>query len=155
MSLIYKVGTASREQMRQHLQVCDDNFTPPLSSRVDLDAYTDKLFEKAVSWEAWDGELLVGMLNVYLNDRSSRTGYLTNITVLREYLGQGIGSALMKMGLEYAWKLGFERVRAEMWRDNPPMHRLVATAGFRVVDDRGDWVQIECERPTSSSEGPR
>ena len=154
MNVIYRVRTASKEQIRAHLQACDADFAPPLSSRVDLDAYSAKIHERAVSFEAWDEGLLVGVLNAYLNDRRSRIGYITNLSVLKGYMGQGIGSILMHMCLEQAWSLGYSRVRAQVARDNVPMNRLVQKAGFRVMGDSGEWIQIECEIGSQQGEEP-
>lgn len=155
MNLIYKVGTASREQMYTLLQACDQNFAPRLSSRVNLLDYANKIYEKAVSFEAWDGDALVGMMNGYFNDMSTLSAYFTHISILKEYMGKRIGSTLMKMGLEHAWRLGFKRARAEMSRNNVAIHRLVARAGFRVVDDSGEWLQIECEPSSHRNEEPQ
>lgn len=152
MNLTYKVETASREEIGQHLRACDGNFADPLSSRVDLDAYADKLAENAVCFEAWDGDLLVGMINAYLNDMSNGTGFITNVSVLREYMGRGVASSLLDTCLGYAASLGFSRMQLDVSPNDQPAIKLYSRAGFRAVKEAGEYLKMECR--TGSQGGP-
>ena len=152
MKTTHKVGTASREQIYTHLKRCDADFTPSLSSRVKLDDYADKLFERAVSFEAWDGDVLVGMLNVYLNDPSRGVAYITNVSVLRPYVGMGIASSLLATCLEEARLRGFGTVRLEASPANDAALHLYLAAGFRVVQENGESLMMVCDIMGASTE---
>ena len=145
MTLIYKTRTASYEEIHRLLEECDTNFIPPLSSRVDLLAYARKIFENAISFEAWDANVLVGMVNTYLSDASTRTGFITNVSVLREHRGKGIAFILLQMCLDHPRRIGFSRVRLETSLQNAPAIRLYSRAGFRTVEVSGGNLLMECE----------
>ena len=150
-TLVYRVMSASREQIRAHLEICNGNFLPPLSSRVDLFDYSSKLFDKSVSFEAWDGSVLVGMLNAYFNDTDNRSGFITNVSILKQYLGQGIASKLLQMGLKHACDHDFSVLRLEVSRDNNPAKRLYLMAGFKTVEESGDILLMEYAVPLKST----
>ena len=48
----YKINQSSNLDILQHLNNCDDNFIPKLSSKVNLKDYSNKIFENAVRIEA-------------------------------------------------------------------------------------------------------
>ncbi len=143
MGLIYKTKTASRKQVLSHLQECDANFSPPLSQRVDLADYANRLSEKSVSFEAWDGSILVGMLNAYLNNVDNRTGFITNVSVLKEYARRRVGSTLLQMCLEYASQRNFSCIRLAVSRENGPALGLYSGIGFKVIAEEGNKLLLE------------
>lgn len=145
MTLTFNVNTASKEEMFSHLKECDRYFLPTLSSRVDLLDYSSKLFEKSVSFEAWDENILIGMINAYLNDTSNRACFITNVSILQDYMGKGIASVLLEMCLENARKLSFNSVKLEVSRGNSPALKLYSRAGFKVLKESGDNLVLVCE----------
>ena len=152
MTLQYRVKTASKEEIYSHLMECDRNFVPPLSSRVDLLDYSIKIFEKSVSFEAWDEQVLVGMINAYLDNVSNRTGYITNVSILPVYMGQGIALTLLEMCLRYAEKHTFSRIRLEVSWENGPAIELYSKVGFKIINESGDNLLMEYEIPGKSVE---
>ena len=145
MTLRYTVKTAFKGHIYSHLKECDENFMPPLSSRVDLLDYSAKLFEKSVSFEAWQGNVLVGLLNAYLNDVSNQTGFITNTSILKEYMGQGIASTLLQMCLEYARNLNYSKLKLEVSRANSTAIKLYSHAGFKVMEENGESLLMTCD----------
>ena len=128
-----------------HLKACDESFVPPLSSRVDLVDYAAKLSDKAVSFEAWQDNVLVGMVNTYLNDISKQIGFITNVSILKQCAGKGVASTLLQIGLEHARNLGFSMIRLEVSRKNNAAIRLYSRAGFKEIEVREDEIEMECE----------
>ena len=53
---------------RAHLAHCDAHFVPPLSGRVDIDAYAAKIADQAERFEAWAGGRSSGLVAAYCND---------------------------------------------------------------------------------------
>jgi len=140
VSLVYKTRTASLEEVLRHLKRCDGHFVPPLSSRVDLLDYARKIHKNAVSFEAWDEDThsLVGMINAYLNDPKGQAAYITNVSVAREYMGQGVASVLLAMCLALAQADHFSIVKLEVLPENVPAMRLYTRAGFKAVASSGE-----------------
>ena len=145
MTLQYRIKTASREQIYSHLKECDGHFIPPLSSRVDLLDYSMKMSKQSVSFEAWQDHILVGMINVYLNDASAKTGFITNVTTLKEYRGKGVAAVLLQMCLEHARDHGFNRIKLEVSRPNRAAIKLYSRAGFLVIEECGENLLMERE----------
>ena len=77
----YAVANASREELSAHLVRCDPHFVPRLSERLDIVSYAQKIHEKAVTFEAWNGGSLVGLVAAYMNDPDGREAYVTNVSV--------------------------------------------------------------------------
>ena len=145
MTLIYKMQSASKDIILLHLQQCDLSYRPPLSSRVDLREYADKMFARSVSFEAWDRGALVGLVNAYFNGAENRVGFVTNVSVLPEYTGQGVAKKLLRMCLDYGSDRKTRVIRLEVSRENEPAVSVYSNAGFRVVGEDGMDLVMERE----------
>ena len=145
MTLKFNIKTASLEQIYSHLANCDNNFAPRLSSRVDLLTYSRKLFERSVSFEAWTDSMLIGMINAYFDDATELTGFITNVSILKEHMGKGLASALLEMCLKHARYLGFRTIRLEVSLENIAAIKLYTRAGFRTTEESGANVLMELE----------
>lgn len=144
MNIVYRIDTASHEDILQHLRQCDNDYTPPLSARVDLYSYAGKLRSNAVSFEAWDtdGNLLVGIINAYLNDHKTQRGFISNVSVLREYRGMGLASTLLRMCLDYAAQSGFQFVELEVAPTNTLAQKLYNGAGFEIIASENGFLRM-------------
>ena len=131
MDLIYTQGRACREEIDSHLAACSEDFIPPLANRVCIRDYSAKLFERAVIFEAWSGTVLVGLAAVYYNDPAGRMAYITSISTLKPWMGQGVASRLMTMIARYAGQLRFECILLEVSKTNESAIHLYKKFGFR------------------------
>ena len=68
-SISYGVNKTNVDEIIKHLNLCDENFTPPLSSRINIRDYAIKITNNAVRFEATIGENLIGLLAVYINNQ--------------------------------------------------------------------------------------
>jgi len=62
-------------------------------------------------------------------------GYLEDIQVLEEHRRKGVGSALLRAMLDYAWSRGCETVRGTVMYDNSGGIGLYRRMGFGFVPD--------------------
>ena len=145
MNIIYRIQTATLEDIYSHLYSCDNGYQPPLSSRVDLSQYSEKLFKRALSFEAWDENLLIGMINAYFNDYNTRISFISNVSVLQEYRRQGIASKLLQMCLAYASQRNFLCIKLEASSKNSSALEVYKKAGFKVVQACGSCLLMICE----------
>ena len=67
---------ASEIEIAEHLTRCDTDFVPPLSGRVEINDYVQKIFGKATTFEAWSSGALVGLVATYCNDQEKRIAYI-------------------------------------------------------------------------------
>jgi len=131
--LTIRVDSATSHQIADFLRGCDPVFVSELSRKVVIEEYAMKLAEKAVCWEAWCGDRLVGMAAIYCNDLKERAAFITSISVLADWQRLGLGSRLVSQCIEHAQSLGFALIRLEVESQNSAAMRLYQKLGF-VVD---------------------
>ncbi|MBX3644876.1 MAG: GNAT family N-acetyltransferase [Rubrivivax sp.] len=142
---------SGREAVLAHLQACDSAFRPPLSERIDLVAYAEKIATRAERFEAWDGERLVALVAAYCNDPDRRTAFLTSVSVLPERHGLGLASQLLDWCIDHARAGGFERIELEVDESNQAALRLYDRHGLVLIGRRGSTriLELALERTTA------
>ena len=102
MNIEYKTGVASQNEIYIHLLDCDRYFIPTLSDKVKISEYSEKIFKLAINFEAWDINKLIGLVSMYVNEESTSSGYITNVSIINEYKNRGIASNLLKKCIKYS-----------------------------------------------------
>ena len=98
--LRYSRDCATAREIADHLQICSDQFTPTLESRVDIGEYSEKIRNFANTFEAWFEEKLVGLVAAYQNTKSNQA-FVTSVSTAPRYGGNGIGFSLMSEMIEF------------------------------------------------------
>lgn len=138
----YTINTATGEQIAQHLWACSPNFIPALSEKVNIEEYAQKMHKNAANFEAWDGDVLAGMVSAYLNDTVNRAGFITNVSTVGGYSGQGIGSELLRRCIERAQAQGFLSIGLEVNKQSLGAVRLYQKLGFVAVGDTDTMLKM-------------
>jgi len=125
----YRLDSVGAAELLTHLHAADAAFVPPLSSRIDLSGYADKLAAHARRIEAWQDDTLAGVIAMYAND-CAQGGFITNVSVLPAYQGQGVAGELLTRTLALAAELGLPRLRLEVYADNTAALALYRRHGF-------------------------
>lgn len=128
----YFYNKASEAEIIQHLQLCDMNFFPPLSERVEIIDYARKIADKATRFEVWSDSLLVGLVAAYCNDKKSSIAYITSVSILKEWMGQGLAARLLQQCITYVKGIGIQKIRLEVASDNVRAITLYEKNGFLV-----------------------
>jgi ribosomal protein S18 acetylase RimI-like enzyme len=118
LNIIYKIKTAGIKHVVTHLLSCKDDFIPALDKTVDIAAYSKKIVENAITFEAWKNEYLVGLIAVYCNDVEKKTAFITNVSVLNEFSGKGIAGTLLKNSISYITAENFRTIKLEVNQKN-------------------------------------
>jgi ribosomal protein S18 acetylase RimI-like enzyme len=105
---------------------------------VHIEDYGKKIAENCVTFEAWDGTYLVGLIAAYFNDTKRITGFITSVSVLKEYVGRGVGHQLMEQCIDYARELEFREIKLEVFNKNKNAILFYQRSGFEEVDTRDD-----------------
>ena len=142
MNIVYKISTANYDNILGHLLKCSDNFIPHLTDTVDINIYAKKIIDKAICFEAWDNEELIGLIAAYFNDEKEHKGYITNVSTVKEYFGKGIGAQLMKMCIDYATTHQFKEIILEVRKQNTAI-RLYEKYQFAVVSENNDMLTMK------------
>jgi len=142
----YTVKTASEHDISLHLSLCNDSFSPSLSQRVDIVEYSKKIFDKAITFEAWHDRDLVGLVAAYFNDSIGRSGYISNVSINYDYMGKGIATALMSSCLSYAEKCGIKNITLEVFNTNSSAIGLYKKLGFKEIEIHGNTVVMSLNK---------
>jgi len=81
---IYQPGSLDYHQFWEYLKEVDSLLIPPLSSRVDLAEYAERVTNKAILFVAKDGQEWVGVEAVYFNEYPEYS-FTTHLSVKKEY----------------------------------------------------------------------
>jgi len=114
----YQVKTATEKDILWHLNECNNNFLPPLTDRVDINAYAKKIFEKAVTFEAWNNDNLIGLIAAYIGASVPTLVFITNVSVTKAYMGLGIASVLLRKCIAHAVEINCFEIHLEVYKDN-------------------------------------
>lgn len=117
-------------ELANHLKHCDAGFMPPLSARVDIDAYAQKLSDKAMRFEAWYAGALVGLVAAYCNDPTKRAAFVTSVSVIPVWKGQGIAARLLAWCLTHVGREGYAVIELEVDKHNQAAVALYQKYGF-------------------------
>jgi len=128
--LSFRIKTATEKDILEHLTECNNTFIPILSERLNLSQYANKIFEKSITFEAWEKDNLIGLIAAYFNDYENRKGFITNVSLIKSYLGRGIASVLLKNCVKYAKQNNFNIILLEVNIYNEPAIRLYKKFGF-------------------------
>jgi len=140
--LLLRTGSAGAEALESLLRACDAAFVPPLSSRVDINAYARKIAAHARLFEAWDGERLAGLLAMYCNDTTTRTAFVTSVSVLPDHARRGIAGALLRQAIDAASAAGMRLLALETGAGNAAALALYRKHGFETIDQAGDTLRL-------------
>jgi ribosomal protein S18 acetylase RimI-like enzyme len=136
----FREGTATQEDIQAHLQGCDADFSPRLSLKVDIGDYSRKISARAQTFEAWFGDTLVGLVAAYMNDSRTHSGFITNVTVAKAFMGHGIASALLDRCLDRSRQEGMQVIGLEVSMESREAIRLYEKLGFSELERKGDIV---------------
>ena len=127
----YVLNEASAGQIAAHLARCDAEFVPPLSGRVKIEDYAEKITSNAARFEAWSGRTLIGLVAAYCNDREKGVAYVTSVSVLREWTGRTVAAHLLDRCVEHAKASGMRQISLKVSRDNTAAVKLYEKIGFK------------------------
>lgn len=145
--IVYKTKAASTQAIVEHLHACADCFSPPLSTYVDIDTYGKKIYEKAITFEAWNGKELIGLLAAYYNDKNTKHGFITNVSVLKENQHIGIASSLLENAINFGRKEFFTKLLLEIHRNNTNAIHLYRKYGFKEIEQNKQIITMSLDLP--------
>ena len=140
----FKIKTASYEVIIDHLNKCADNFKPPLYTYVNIEEYSRKIYNNAITFESWVNNNLVGLIAAYFNNYNTKVGFITNVSVIKEYQGYGIASQLLSNAIKYGKNNGFISLALEVNINNNSAIKLYKKYGFVPVEQSQDKIIMEC-----------
>lgn len=139
----------SQNQILLHLHSCDNNFKPALSKRVNLANYSRKILLNAERFEALFQNKLVGLLACYLLPlkESSAEAFITNLSVLKDFENQGVGSALMREMFSFCKKKDVTLIRLKVSNNSSKAYHFYLKHNFVCIGlDENDEEYLVLEK---------
>jgi len=130
--VIYCICKASEDEIFFHLQECSSQFIPDLNETVDLKEYSKKIHQKSTTFEAWKENRLIGLVAGYFNDVESNRGFITNVSIIKDFQGLGLASILLNMCITHAKIKKVLTIRLEVNKGNNKAIELYKKHGFSV-----------------------
>lgn len=131
-----KYNQSVKEDILSHFMLCNNDFKPSLSALVDLEAYSQKLFDNANRLEVWEKDQLVGFMAFYLNFVDG-FGYISNVSVLKEYAGKGLAQNLLDGCSDFLKAEKINELRLEVRKENKRALAFYRKNDFDTYKDEG------------------
>ncbi len=143
MEIVYTQNKVNFEDIYEILRLTSPNFIPPLHERVNIRDYAIKIKENAHCFEAWHNNKLIGLAACYYNNLEDRIGYLTHLSILKSYYGNGIGQQLVKQCLQYGIEHNFKSVTLEANKKNDKAIEFWENLNFEQIYENIDIVYLK------------
>ncbi len=118
----------AKSKIYSYLKSVNNDFSPPLSKKVKLKKYVEKIFELANVYVSVENELIQGIVVFYTNNFKNKKSYCALLSVRKKFRGLGISVKLLKIFLEISKK---ERMEiASCHTNNPLALELYIKYGF-------------------------
>lgn len=134
-----RVGDAvEKDELLFFLRSVDALFPVPLSDKVDLEEYADKLLDRAcLVAERADGKL-AGLAAGYVEHLTGDFAYVAVVGVRPEHQRKGIAKSLVSRFVELCRARGLKGVHLYTDASNAPAIRMYEKLGFGIVHPKGD-----------------
>jgi ribosomal protein S18 acetylase RimI-like enzyme len=131
--ILYEIKKAAVPDLLSNLKACDMDFVPPLSQRVNLDEYSNKLYTNSITFEAWSNNKLIGMVAAYFNNLGDSSAYVSNVCVENVYKGNNIATVLMKNCINYGIEKNFKTISLNVDENNLAAINLYKKCNFIII----------------------
>ena len=145
MEIDYKIKSASVSEIAKHLKAVSNFFIPPLHEVVEIENYAVKIFNFAETFEAWSQGKLIGLVAAYLNDFNNKLGFITSVSVIKEFTKLGISSILLDMCINVAIENKLKVIKLEVHKKNDNAIALYEKKGFikTTMALKSDFFEME------------
>ncbi len=128
-------GIEDRQGVLSLLEKLDKAFSVPLSERVELAAFTDKLIMLGKVNIALHDDVPVGLIGYYANNYESKVAYVTVLGVLDACRGRGIAARLLESAVTTSRECMMERLALHTDRSNEAAIGMYLKHGFSPKED--------------------
>lgn len=135
----------SYKEILDYLDENEQIFKPPLASRLNLKEYALKLHNYATHFCAYKDRILVGLIACYFNDEVNKTGFISSVSVNKNFHGEGIFFNLLSEVVDFGKNKGFVKIKLEVRIENISVTHLYEKIGFREVSSSGNIIVLELD----------
>lgn len=132
-------------QLEHLLKIFGDLLPLPLSQRMNLKAYAEKLLNLAEIAAAYQQNEVVGLLILYANDTVNGSAHIPLVSVLPDAQGYGIGKSLISRAKAKARQKNMREIWLTVEQDNQSARRLYESQRFKIRAVKATKFEMECD----------
>lgn len=133
--VIIYIGKLQKDFFYQYLIDHDCDFYEPLSKRVDLKVFAEKVSRLSTTFVITLNGYMAGLIASYFYDAESRKGFITLVHTKKEFRGKRLAWRLVNAVIHYAKMKNFLYVDLVVYKDNITAFNLYLSSGFKVITD--------------------
>ncbi len=123
----------------------DNDFYEPLSARVDIEAFSQKLSDLSTTFIIYKDSKVAGLICSYFYDPASKTGFITLVHTKHENRGQHLSLYLLDAVKTYAKQNGFEKISLFVSKQQTSAYQLYSRHGFVIIsEEENGRCKMEC-----------
>lgn len=139
-------GHPQKAFIKEYILQYDNDFYEPLSTRVEMEAFSQKLSDLSITFVIYKDVEVAGLICSYFYDPASKAGFITLVHTKHEYRGQHLSLYLLNAVKDYALKNGFERITLFVSKQQTSAFQLYSRHGFNVLsEEKNGRCKMECE----------
>jgi ribosomal protein S18 acetylase RimI-like enzyme len=139
--LRYENSNYDVKDIEAFIRKLDKDFVPPLSNRVDLKAYAEKLVKEGivlVARNSKDRSSLQGMLGFYCTPEEFDVAFISFLGVVPSARGQGLANHLLAECKNIVHLAEMDAIETRTWHTNTAGIRAYLRCGFTIVEEVAD-----------------
>lgn len=140
MEIFYKINNSTKKDIYEHLVICDTYFDNILSNRVNLDEFSEKVYTKAIRFEAWYTDKLIGLISAYFNN--DVIGFINHVAVFTRFQRKGISRNLLQSCIDYGKKNNYKFIHLEVDIKNKKAIELYKSLNFVVLENADNNIKM-------------
>lgn len=117
----------------QYLRTVDKDFEIPLSSKVDLEFYADKLLGSGYVLAVMESVQIVSVIGFYCNNQQTKVAHLPLLSSLKNVRGKGYAKLLIKNMIFVCKENGMNKIYCDSV--NPVAIGLYKSMGFIEIKE--------------------
>ncbi len=126
----YTCTKLSHEEIFNYFNENKEIFNLPLSTRLNVKEYSIKLHKNATHFCAYSDRKLIGLIACYFNEKDNITGFISSVSVKKEYQGRGIFAVLINQVINYGKLNNFRKIKLEVRPENRQVLQMYKKFGF-------------------------
>ena len=139
---VYKPNAVNKLRVNSFLHKADYLFSLPLSLRVNIDEYAEKLANSSFNFFLEIESKDAAHAGLYINKEESKA-YLSSIAVLPVFFGKGLGSKLLQEIECFLKKHNIRLIELEADLNSKKLRNFYTKAGFKITEDVGKFILLK------------
>lgn len=128
-------GHPEKSFIKEYIEVYDTDFYIPLSTRVDMEVFSQKLSDLSTTFFVVKDGVVGGLICSYFYQPETKKGFITLVHTKHEYRGQHLSVYLLDALKKYAVDKGFECVDLFVSKQQVAAYNLYLKHGFEMMEE--------------------